>query len=51
MMPAAHARAYAERSSRARYHEVPGGHFVFLSKHELVRPAISEFFRANEAGR
>lgn len=51
MMPASSARAYAERSQRARYHEVSGGHFVFLSKHELIRPAISDFFHANEAGR
>jgi pimeloyl-ACP methyl ester carboxylesterase len=51
MMPAAYARAYAARSSGGRYHEVAGGHFVFLSKHELVRPVISEFFRTNEAGR
>ena len=48
MMPAQKARAYAARSGRARYHEVAGGHLVFLSKHELVRPAISEFFRSNE---
>jgi pimeloyl-ACP methyl ester carboxylesterase len=48
MMPAQKARAYAARSARARYHEVAGGHFVLLSKHELVRPAISEFFRSNE---
>ncbi len=51
MMPAAYARAYAKRSGQARYHEIPGGHLVFLSKHELVRPVISEFLRSIEARR
>jgi pimeloyl-ACP methyl ester carboxylesterase len=50
MMPAAHARAYAKRSGRAQYHEVPGGHFVFLSKHELVRPVIASFFERTAWG-
>jgi len=48
MMPATLARAYADRSRHVRYHEIPGGHFVLLSKHELVRPLIAEFLRANE---
>ena len=51
MMPAPYARAYAARSSRVRYHEVPGGHLVFLSKHELIRPEIAAFLRGEENGR
>jgi pimeloyl-ACP methyl ester carboxylesterase len=50
MMPAAFARAYAAKSARATYREIPGGHFVFLSKSELVRPAIAEFLSENQAG-
>lgn len=43
MMPAAAARAYAAQSSRIIYREVAGGHFVFLSAHERVRPLLAEF--------
>lgn len=43
MMPASHARAYAARGHDVTYHEVPGGHFVFLSDVERVRPAIAAF--------
>jgi pimeloyl-ACP methyl ester carboxylesterase len=43
MMPATHARAYASRGHDVTYHEVPGGHFVFLSDVERVRPAIAAF--------
>jgi pimeloyl-ACP methyl ester carboxylesterase len=50
MTPAAFARAYAAKSARARYREIAGGHFVFLSKSELVRPAIADFLRENQAG-
>jgi hypothetical protein len=29
-----------------RYHELPGGHLVFLSQYERVRAEIAEFLRA-----
>lgn len=45
MMPASHARAYAARGARTRYEEVPGGHLVFLSRPELVRPLIASFLQ------
>jgi len=51
MMPAALARAYAASGRRVRYVEVPGGHFVFLSHYEVVRPAVAEFLRSTEAVR
>ena len=44
MMPASYARAYAKRSG-AHYAEIGGGHLVFLSRHEQVRPIISHFLR------
>jgi pimeloyl-ACP methyl ester carboxylesterase len=50
MMPTAYARAYAARSPLARYHEVPGGHFIFLSDHAKVRPAIAQFLAEIERG-
>jgi pimeloyl-ACP methyl ester carboxylesterase len=43
MMPAAAARAYAAKSPRITYREVAGGHFVFLSAHERVRPLVAGF--------
>jgi pimeloyl-ACP methyl ester carboxylesterase len=43
MMPASRARTYASRGRNVTYHQVPGGHFVFLSDHEHVRPAIAHF--------
>lgn len=51
MMPAASARAYAASSPRARYYEVAGGHLVFLSKYQLIRPVIAEFLRTLERRR
>jgi pimeloyl-ACP methyl ester carboxylesterase len=43
MMLASHARTYASRGRNVTYHEVPGGHFVFLSDVDRVRPAIAQF--------
>jgi hypothetical protein len=43
MMNATYARAYAARGAHVKYHEVAGGHFVFLSDFERVRPAIAAF--------
>lgn len=43
MMPASSARAYAGRRANVRYREVSGGHFIFLSQVERVRPIIAEF--------
>jgi pimeloyl-ACP methyl ester carboxylesterase len=43
MMPASHARAYAARGTNVTYHEVVGGHFVFLSKFEQVRLTVAQF--------
>jgi pimeloyl-ACP methyl ester carboxylesterase len=43
MMPAATARAYAARGARVKYHQISGGHFVFLSRFEQVRPVIAQF--------
>jgi alpha/beta superfamily hydrolase len=51
MMPAQNAREYAARSSRVRYHEVTGGHLVFLSKHEQIRPLIADFLNSLERAR
>jgi pimeloyl-ACP methyl ester carboxylesterase len=48
MMPAARARAYAAKSPAARYRELPGGHFIFLSRQQEVRAWIAEFLRAQE---
>jgi alpha/beta superfamily hydrolase len=46
MMPAARARAYAAKSPLARYRELPGGHFVFLSRQQEVRVWIADFLQA-----
>jgi pimeloyl-ACP methyl ester carboxylesterase len=43
MMVASRARAYAARGAGARYEEVPGGHLIFLSRHERVRALIAGF--------
>jgi pimeloyl-ACP methyl ester carboxylesterase len=43
MMPPALARAYAARSGRVSYREIAGGHFIFLSEHDRVRPLIAQF--------
>lgn len=43
MMSAAVARRYAARGAHVKYHEVSGGHFIFLSEFEKVRPAIEQF--------
>jgi pimeloyl-ACP methyl ester carboxylesterase len=43
MMPATSARAYAARGSRVKYHQIAGGHLVFLSRFHDVRPAIAQF--------
>ncbi len=43
MMPATYAHAYAKRGANVSYHEVKGGHFVFLSEFETVRPVIAQF--------
>jgi len=48
MMPASNAREYAARSSRVRYHEVRGGHLVFLSRQEQIRPVIADFLGSLE---
>jgi pimeloyl-ACP methyl ester carboxylesterase len=48
MMPASHARAYAARGRNVTYHQVSGGHFVFLSDVDQVRPAIAQFLSALE---
>jgi pimeloyl-ACP methyl ester carboxylesterase len=43
MMPASFARAYAKRASTVSYRELPGGHLIFLSDHQRVRPLIAQF--------
>lgn len=43
MMPASFARAYAKRGSGVSYKELPGGHFIFLSDHQRVRPLVAQF--------
>jgi hypothetical protein len=48
MMPAAYARAYAAQAESVRYRELPGGHFVFLSKYDRIRPWVRGFLMANE---
>jgi pimeloyl-ACP methyl ester carboxylesterase len=48
MMPAALSRAYAARSERANYRELAGGHFIFLSEHDRVRPLIAQFLSGLE---
>lgn len=48
IMPASDARAYASRGRNVTYHEVPGGHLVFLSDIERVRPAIAQFLTTLE---
>jgi len=48
MMPASHARAYASRGHEVTYHQVPGGHLVFLSDIDRVRPAIARFLSTLE---
>lgn len=48
MMPASQARAYASRGHEVTYHQVPGGHFVFLSDVSGVRPAIARFLSTLE---
>lgn len=47
-MPASLARAYAARSSSVTYRELAGGHFIFLSKYETVRPIIAQFLSTLE---
>lgn len=49
MMPARFSRAYAQRNPNVRYREVAGGHLVFLSRHEMVRPIIAEFLTELES--
>ena len=48
MMPASYARAYATRGRAVRYYEVPGGHLVFLSRYQRIRPVIADFLRSLE---
>ncbi len=43
MMSASHARAYASRGPQVTYRELPGGHFIFLSDTNRVRPLITDF--------
>jgi hypothetical protein len=43
MMSAGTARAYARRSAQAQYRQIPGGHFILLSRHTQVRPLIGDF--------
>ncbi len=43
MMIAGPARAYAKRGAQVKYHELPGGHLVFLSNYDRVRPVIAQF--------
>ncbi|HEY6080951.1 MAG TPA: hypothetical protein VIW29_19185 [Polyangiaceae bacterium] len=43
MMSAALARAYAGRASNVKYQELPGGHLIFLSDYQKVRPMIARF--------
>ncbi len=50
MMPASFARAYA-KGAGASYSEIRGGHLIFLSRHEQVRPVIREFLKKQEAGK
>jgi pimeloyl-ACP methyl ester carboxylesterase len=48
MMPASYARAYAAQSPGVRYFEVPGGHLVFLSRYQRIRPVIADFLSSLE---
>jgi predicted esterase len=43
MMPARLVRAHARRAPYAEYVELPGGHFVFLSRHDEVGRALREW--------
>lgn len=43
MMQASFARRYAARSANSTYRELPGGHLIFLSEHEQVRPIVAQF--------
>ncbi|HEY6876768.1 MAG TPA: hypothetical protein VI299_02070 [Polyangiales bacterium] len=51
MMGVAQARSYARKSKRVRYRELPGGHLIFLSDHQRVRPLIAAFLRELEGSR
>jgi pimeloyl-ACP methyl ester carboxylesterase len=48
MMTAPAARAYAARGSNVSYRELSGGHLIFLSENEKVRPLIGQFLAALE---
>lgn len=48
MMTPSSARAYAKRAPAASYQELPGGHFIFLSDYQRVRPLIADFLQALE---
>ena len=48
MMPASYARTYATRGPRARYYEVAGGHLVFFSRYQMIRPVIADFLSSLE---
>jgi pimeloyl-ACP methyl ester carboxylesterase len=43
MMTAPYARAYAARAANVSYREIVGGHLIFLSETEKVRPLIAAF--------
>lgn len=51
MMPAHSARAYTQRNPSVRYREFEGGHLIFLSRYERVRPVIASFLTELEAKR
>lgn len=48
MMRASRARTYAAQSAQARYRELSGGHFIFLSQYRRVRSLIADFLRERE---
>lgn len=48
MMTAPFARAYAARGANVSYREIAGGHLIFLSETEKVRPLIAQFLSVLE---
>ncbi|MGC4094992.1 MAG: hypothetical protein QM756_45160 [Polyangiaceae bacterium] len=51
MMSAPRARAYSAGRANVRYHELEGGHLIFLSQFSQVRPLIAAFLGELERGR
>jgi predicted esterase len=48
MMSAPYARSYAARGANVSYREIAGGHLIFLSEVDQVRPLIAQFLSGLE---